>query len=104
MKIKKYGYSEFRESTELLFAVMVDVAIPSEEKNGDGYPKSYTHRMEFVTSINMMDKTWKAENGKEAYYFRDRKSAQDFCIALAWNWTAGYVVECLDTMHLQNNW
>lgn len=98
MKIKKYGYSQFNKTTDLKFAVMV----PSYEME-DGKVKSCQWR--FVTDIWVGGKrVWEANNHEEAYLWDNRKSAQDFCIGLAWNFTAGYVVEVLEGMELTNNW
>lgn len=102
MKIRKYGYSEFKEPTNLRFAVMVPL-YDYEGEGEDRKVKSVTWG--FVTDIWVGGRReWKAENHKQAYLWDDRKSAQDFCIALAWNFTTGYVVEVLETMEITNNW
>lgn len=102
MKIRRYGYSEFRESTTMNFAVMV----PLYEYEGEGEERHVAKiTYAFVTDIWVNGRReWKAENKKEAYLWSDRKSAQDFCIGLAYNFTAGYVVEVLDGMEMSNNW
>ena len=102
MKIKKYGYSQFNKTSSLRFAVMV----PSYEMEGEGedrHVKSCQWR--FVTDIWVGGKrVWEANNQEAAYLWDDRKSAQDFCIGLAWNFTAGFVVEVLEGMEPTNNW
>ena len=105
MKTTKHGYSSFNKKTELRFAVVVpSYEYDKEHHNEDGTYVIKSCEWRFVTSISSMDKTWKAENHKKAYLFDRRESAQDFCIALAWNFTAGYVVEVLEGMEFSNNW
>lgn len=98
MKTKKYGYSTLKESIEIKYAIMV----PLFDKQEDG---TFKTRWAFVTSIEYFPhKYWKAENKKEAYYFKDRRSAQDFCTSLAWSFTAGYVMEVVEGMTPENDW
>ena len=107
MKIKKYGYSEFKESTTMRFAVMVPL-YEYDKENPDPITGQYpikSQTMAFVTDIWVNGhREWKAENNKEAYLWDTRKAAQDFCIGLTYNWTSGFVVECLDGMKLANKW
>lgn len=98
MKTKTYGYSELRDSIEIKYAVMIQSCIKSEEDD------SYTYRYEFITQIDFMNRTWKAENNKEAYYFGTIKEAQDFCVSLAYNFIGGIVVECIEGSSLVNRW
>lgn len=102
MKIRKYGYSEFKEPTELKFAVMV----PLYDYEGDGEDRHVSKiTYAFVTDIWVNGhREWKAENNKPAFLWDTRKAAQDFCIGLAYNFTAGFVVECIEGMVLTNNW
>ena len=93
MKTMKYGYSRFNKKTELRFAVMVPV-----------YAGDKTLSWRFVTDVQFSNKTWMAENHKPAFLFNTRQGAQDFCIGLAYNFTAGYVVEVLEGMEVSNNW
>ena len=102
MKIKKYGYSQFNQTTNLKFAVMVP-SYEMEGKSDDRHVKSCQWR--FVSKIWVGGKrVWQANNHEKAYLWDDRKSAQDFCIGLAWNFTAGFVVEVLEGMEPTNNW
>lgn len=99
MKIKAYGCGKaFPKPTELRFAVMVPYQVVEDNK-----VKCVQWR--FVTDIWVGGKrVWEANNHEEAYLWDTRKAAQDFCISLAWNFTAGYVVEVLEGMELTNNW
>lgn len=94
MKVKKYGYSEFREPNELKFAVVVPII--DEEKKVTVW--------KFVTSIDWLSKAWKAENHKGAYLFKSRKDAQDFVLSMIRAWTACFVVEVLEGFVPTNNW
>lgn len=105
MKITKYGYSKFNKRTALRFAVMTPVYnYDKEHHNEDGTYVIKSCQWRFITKIDFMSKTWEAENHKKAYLFESRESAQDFCIGLAFNFTAGYVVEVLEGMEFSNNW
>lgn len=94
MKIKKYGYSEFKEPNELKFAVVVPII--DEEKKVTVW--------KFVTSIDWLSKAWKAENHKGAYLFKSRKDAQDFVLSMIRAWTGCFVVEVLEGFVPTNNW
>lgn len=94
MKIKKYGYSEFKEPDELKFAVVVPLI------DADKHVTVW----KFVTSIDFLSKTWKAENNKGAYLFNNRKDAQDFVLSMVRAWTACFVVEVLEGFVPTNNW
>lgn len=94
MKVKRYGYSEFKESNELKFAVVVPIV--DEEKKVTVW--------KFVTSIDWLSKAWKAENHKGAYLFKSRKDAQDFVLSMIRAWTACFVVEVLEGFVPTNNW
>jgi hypothetical protein len=94
MKIKKYGYSEFKESSELKFAVVVPII--DEEKKVTVW--------KFVTSIDWLSKEWKAENNKGAHLFKSRKDAQDFVLTMIRAWTGCFVVEVLEGFVPTNNW
>lgn len=93
MKTKKYGYGEFKEPVELRYAVMV--AYPTEEEGKVDWL--------FVTDIEYHPRSWWAKKGKEAIYWSTRKEAQEFCVQLSYRGFAGFVVECLEDMHLTNN-
>lgn len=94
MKTKNYGYSTFRVSSELKFAVVVPVI--NVEKD--------TTTWEFVTEIDWLSKRWKAENNKGAHLFDNRKDAQDFVLQMIHGWTAAFVVEVLEGFVPTNNW
>lgn len=94
MKVKKYGYSEFKEPNELKFAVVVPII--DEEKKVTVW--------KFVTSIDWLSKAWKAENHKGAYLFKSRKDAQDFVLSMIRAWTGCFVVEVLEGFVPTNNW
>lgn len=94
MKIKKYGYSEFKEPNELKFAVVVPII--DEEKKVTVW--------KFVTSIDWLSKVWKAENHKGAYLFKSRKDAQDSVLSMIRAWTGCFVVEVLEGFVPTNNW
>lgn len=101
MKTTKYGYSTFNKKTDLSFAVIVPL-YETGQADGRGAIKSVEWR--FVTEVEYLPhKTWKAEKGKKAKLWSDRKSAQDFVIGLAWNFTTGYVVEVLEDMCPSNS-
>lgn len=94
MKVKKYGYSEFKEPNELKFAVVVPII--DEEKKVTVW--------KFVTSIDWLSKAWKAENHKGAHLFKSRKDAQDFVLSMIRAWTGCFVVEVLEGFVPTNNW
>lgn len=98
MKIKKYGYSEFNQKSELKFAIVV----PTIDTEVEG-KKSVT-TWKFVTEIDWLSKSWKANNHEGAYLFRDRKSAQDFVLRMIQAWTGCFVVEVLEGFIPTNNW
>ena len=94
MRIKKYGYSQFNQTTNLKFAVMVQ-ALDDEGKQS----------WRFVTKIETWPhRRWEAKNGEKALLFTDRKAAQDFVIGLCQAWHCGWVVEVLEGMEPSNNW
>lgn len=94
MRIKKYGYSEFRESEELKFAIVVPLI---------NYEKHIT-TWQFVTSIDFTSKRWNAKNHEKAYLFNSRKSAQDFVLSMCCAGTGCFVVEVLEGFIPTNNW
>ena len=106
MKIRKYGYSEFKNSTPMRFAVMVPIVDYDKTQTDEhGFYKVNKVTWKFVTDIWVNGhREWRAENNKKAYLWGNRKSAQDFCIGLAWNNASGYVVEVLEGMEPSNNW
>ena len=94
MKTKKYGYSTFRESSEIKFAVVVPII----------NVEAGTTTWEFVTEIDWLSKTWKAENNKGAHLFKNRKDAQDLVLSMVRSFTAAFVVEVLEGFIPTNNW
>lgn len=97
MKVKKYGYSEFKEPNELKFAVVVPIIDTKDDNTSETV-------WEFVTSIDWLSKAWKAENHKDAYLFKSRKGAQDFVLSMIRAWTGCFVVEVLEGFVPTNNW
>lgn len=97
MKVKKYGYSEFKEPDELKFAVVVPIIDTKDDSTSETVWK-------FVTSIDWLSKAWKTENHKGAYLFKSRKDAQDFVLSMIRAWTACFVVEVLEGFVPTNNW
>ena len=93
MKIKKYGYSEFKTPMKMRYAVMVPWG-----------PKGNV-RWTSVTDIESYPhRTWRGQNHKKAFLWDNHKAAQQFCVELAYRDFAGFVVEVLEGMEPSNDY
>lgn len=82
MKLTRWGGSKFPKPQKAYIAVIVPVP------NKDG-----TVTWMWVTDPYYQGrKEWRAFNNKEAYLWDNKKYAEDFVTALAWNGTAAYTV------------
>lgn len=90
MKIRKYGYSEFKEPVKMYFAVMVPIVeYDNTQQDENGFYKVKNVTWEFITDIWVGGhREWQAENHKKAFLWDKRQSAQDFCIDLARAWNS----------------
>lgn len=82
MKLTKWGGGKFPKPQTAYIAVVVPVT------SEDG-----TITWMWVTDPYYQGcKEWRAFNNKEAYLWDNKKHAEDFVTALAWNGTAAYTV------------
>lgn len=82
MKLTKWGSSKFPKPQEAYIAVIV----PTTNEDGT------ITRMWVTDPYYQGRKEWRAFNNKEAYLWDNKKHAEDFVTALAWNGTAAYTV------------
>ena len=82
MKLTKWGSSKFPKPQAAYIAVIVPVP------NKDG-----TVTWMWVTDPYYQGrKEWRAFNNEEAYLWDNKRHAEEFVTALAWNGTAAYTV------------
>ena len=92
MKLTRWGGRKFDKPQEAWVAVVV-------ANQHDGKVQ-----YQWVTTIWYQDrKEWRCENHKKAYLF-DKKQAEDFVVALAWNGWAAWTVTVFPDSVPENNW
>jgi hypothetical protein len=92
MKLTKWGYAKFPKAQTAYVAVVVPAYIDGKVQ------------YRWVTDIWYQGrKEWVAENHKKAYLF-EKKHAEEFVMALAWNGTAAWTVTVFPDSVPENNW
>lgn len=92
MKLTKWGSAKFDKAQTAYVAVVVPCAV-------DGRTE-----YRWVTTLWYEDrKEWRCENHKKALLM-DKKRAEDFVSALAWNGTAAWTVVVFPDSVPKNNW
>lgn len=92
MKITKWGSGKFPKPQTAWTAVVVLACIDGKVQ------------YRWVTDIFYQGrKEWRAENHKKAYLF-DKRYAEDFVTALAWNGTTAWTATVFPDSIPENNW
>ena len=84
MKIKSYGNFNFKNYANLYYGVIVET--------GKG--------KKFITQLDRLAKTWKAEDNKRPYLFDNIKQARDLNYCLLLN---GYIANVVEFLSFNNN-
>ena len=93
MKLTRWGSGTFPKPQQAYIAVVVPCNIDNKIQ------------YRWVTTLWYNDrKEWRAENHKKAYLWDDKRSAEEFVTALAWNGTTAYTVTVFPDSVPVNNW
>ena len=93
MKLTKWGSGTFPKPQQAYIAVVIPAVIDNKVQ------------YRWVTTLWYNgNKEWRAENHKKAYLWDDKRSAEEFVTALAWNGTAAWTVTVFPDSVPENNW
>ena len=93
MKLTKWGSGTFPKPQTAYIAVVIPATIDGKVQ------------YRWITALWVDGRReWLAENHKKAYLWDDKRQAEKFVTALAWNGTAAWTVTVFPDSVPENNW